>query len=373
MEALGAAAGIITTLLIVAASLCVTLVSIAIPVGIMIWIFRKVAKGEAVMVTNLPVGVVGQGVKQESARRIKKITCRSCGASKQTPPKTAYLYCDYCGALTDWDFVLACESGAASAQPGPEYERLQARLAARKGEALANGDREAYKQIQLELFDAHMKACPASYSPRLGDPDYRAALLDYTASAYTAAAFDPECQRLEQAMQMAVGALQWTRGMGKPTRVEQTSFQRLIDAFKAHNDRFLQVCEPLLASHPDEPTLELQSAIGASAFLQGWMPYLDKPQQDALMEQFGLSGQYVDVVEVETEERHCGGCGAVLQVVPGARRVICESCGRANDVSLAEIACTSCGTPLSLPVGKTHFSCPSCQADLRMEGVAPGS
>jgi len=38
---------------------------------------------------------------------VKQVTCSACGAPKRLPSKTAYLYCDHCGALVDYDFRLA--------------------------------------------------------------------------------------------------------------------------------------------------------------------------------------------------------------------------------------------------------------------------
>jgi hypothetical protein len=35
---------------------------------------------------------------------VKKVDCSRCGAPKRLPSKTAYLYCDHCGSLIDYDF-----------------------------------------------------------------------------------------------------------------------------------------------------------------------------------------------------------------------------------------------------------------------------
>src|SRR4051794_191965 len=42
-----------------------------------------------------------------SSRFVKRATCARCGAPKTRPSKTAYLYCDKCGALVDYDFRIA--------------------------------------------------------------------------------------------------------------------------------------------------------------------------------------------------------------------------------------------------------------------------
>ena len=38
---------------------------------------------------------------------VKRVNCRKCGAPKLLPSATAYLYCDFCGTLMDYDFRLA--------------------------------------------------------------------------------------------------------------------------------------------------------------------------------------------------------------------------------------------------------------------------
>src|SRR5215467_5912146 len=38
---------------------------------------------------------------------IKRVNCSQCGAPKSLPSPTAYIYCDYCGSLMDYDFRMA--------------------------------------------------------------------------------------------------------------------------------------------------------------------------------------------------------------------------------------------------------------------------
>lgn len=381
MEAIGAIAITVFTIVIIA---CSALLPIIIMAGVGFLIYKRIKSGQGVMIqTNIP-GVaeaiasaaggtavaIGGAVQQSGPRQLKRVTCRTCGASKLTPPKTAYLYCDYCGTLTDWDFRMACEKSG-SAQPGPKYEQLNAQLAPKLGEALASGDRENYLDLQKQLFDAHMTACPASYSPRLGDPEYRQQLLIYTALCYSTAAFDADTKQKENAMQMAMGGLQWTGGIGTQRQVEPTGFRRLIDTFKAHNARFLDINRVHLLMHPDHPPEELLTSIGGSAFIQGWLPYLDQNQQNELIAEFGLSGEYVSAEPPKGAERPCQGCQTTLTVLEGAKRSVCEACGHTNDWTQAQIPCTSCGVQIMVPPGQTRFTCPSCGADMRLDGAAP--
>lgn len=349
----------LVSLLVVLASVVATLLSVLLPlaiVGVVLFLVSKQAgRGGLLVVQATP----------PAPKRLKKVACTQCGGSKVTPPKTAYVYCDYCGSLVDWDFRIAC-STAGSARPGPAYEALQAQEGPKQKAAKDRGDREAYQASVRRVFDAHFTAAKGSWSPRLGDPDYRAALLEYTAQHYTLAAFDDDCVAKEAAMMHAVKGLQWA--VGFQPKVGRASFEVLLDAVLAHNDRFVAVGQPLLDTHPDGPTADLQRKIARSAFAQGWMTTLDKAGQDHMIERLGLGGEYVDVPDAKTQERHCGGCGRTLAVVEGARKVVCEDCGHTNDVQHPEIRCSGCGGPVSVLFAKRSFRCPSCSTELRVDG-----
>jgi LSD1 subclass zinc finger protein len=56
---------------------------------------------------------------------VKQVTCTRCGAPKQLPSKTAYLYCDHCGSLIDYDFRLA-NSGTSAGLTNTVYQLLDA-------------------------------------------------------------------------------------------------------------------------------------------------------------------------------------------------------------------------------------------------------
>ncbi len=306
------------------------------------------------------------GTPAAGPRMIKRVQCPCCGSAKVTPSATAYLYCDYCGTLIDWDFRIACEASG-SALPGPVYEALVDRLNPAQERALAAGDREGYRETLVQLFEAHFDACPASYSPRLGDPEYRQALLDYTVDSYLEAAFDPETKSLEKAMDAAVGALDWSDGMD----VGAAGFLAMVDAFESHSRRWIELTTPLMDRFPDHTDPGLAMRMAGSIFIQGWLPYLDDRSRDQMLARFDLQGEYTELQPVDTRQTRCGGCGGPLAVVKGARRVVCEGCGRTNDIERGEITCHGCGGRVSIPVGVAHPSCPACGGDLRVDGGIP--
>ena len=352
-----------------------TLISVAIPIA-MIYFIRKAMSGgigQQIVPTQLvyqqpypmaPMPMVPP--MPPPPPQIKKCVCRSCGASKAQQAKTAFIYCDYCGALVDWDFRIAITT-AGSARPGPEYQRLEAEVAPLLAYALAQGDRHSYRATLLRLINQHMDSCRASYSPRLGDPAYRAAQLEFQVNSILETDFDPPTRALKANMEQAITGLQRYPRPGQPMGVEPQSFRRMFAACMAHHARFMDVVRPFIPQHPDRPSFELISAIQTSIFAQAWLRHLEKHDQDWLIAQLRLEGEYIPYQPVATNERHCGGCGASLAVVQGAYRVVCELCGYTNDVQRPELACTSCTAPLSIPLGVARFPCPHCRVDLRVD------
>ena len=112
---------------------------------------------------------------------VKRVDCPSCGGPKKLASASAYVYCDYCGALADFDFSRAC-SDASMAVPGPEYAKLVNGLQPQLKAALQAGDRESYRALQRQIFEAYATACPRALSHRISDPDYRANLVDFMAA-----------------------------------------------------------------------------------------------------------------------------------------------------------------------------------------------
>ncbi len=357
------------TLVITLVTLLATALSFLIPIGFMAvftWIFiKRLQSGDAQIVVSSPLLAAAIPQTGGGPKRIKEVRCKQCGGSRSTPYKTAYVYCDFCGSLTDWDFQKACAT-AGSARPGPAYEALQRKEQAVQDEARRAGDVLSFEASIRRVFDAYIDAAPGGLSPRIKEPEYREAQLTYMTRCYTAAGLDEDCRRRELAMQGAVKGLQWRPGFGT-TKVEPSSFRTLLDTFLDHNARFLEVSEPFLDDNPDGADNALLRRIGASAFAQGWLPYLDKAEQDAMIQRLDLDGSYIDVPDVATTTRHCGGCARELRVVDGAKRVLCEDCGHLNDVEHPEIPCTGCGSPFSVQWSKKRFACPSCSTELRVD------
>jgi LSD1 subclass zinc finger protein len=98
-----------------------------------------------------------------------------------------------------------------------------------------------------------------------------------------------------------------------------------------------------------------------STFCQGWLPHLSPEDGERLLEYYGIKGEYTKVEAQPTETHPCGGCGVELVTVPGAKVVVCESCGFRIDIQGGAVPCHQCGAPLTYPVGVDELACPYCR------------
>lgn len=352
---MGAIVSVIITLVVV----LLAVVSVGASVA-MAWYFRKSLQGQlaGLQVVNL----AGPMVQPAGPPRMKQTRCRTCGGNKVKPSKTAYVYCDFCGALADYDFRLAMSRG--SAPPGPAYEALQRQEKPLQDMALARRDLQALRGSLARVFDGHMRACPASYTPRLGDPEYRRKLLDYTVECHVSAKLDPETARLEQGMMASIRGIAWMPSLSG-MRVEPSSFWTMTQAWLAHDEHFRRLASQHVGRYPETINDDILKAMGTSLFAQGWLGYLDSADQERLLGHLGLQGDYLTPAPVQTLERHCGGCSKPLEVVSGAWKTVCEGCGAMNDTRQPELQCNSCGAPFCIPAEHPHFACPYCRADVR--------
>jgi hypothetical protein len=164
----------------------------------------------------------------------------------------------------------------------------------------------------------------------------------------------------------ALQAVTYHQVPGQVPRADSASLRRFVDAAKAYMKRYFELSETQLDLHPDRPSAEALRAFETSKMVQNWLPLLGPEDQAWLIAELGMSDDYVAAEPVATQQRHCGHCAAPLQVVQGARRVLCFRCGHHNDVAAPEIACTTCGAEISIPSGADRLLCPHCNAEMQL-------
>jgi hypothetical protein len=298
---------------------------------------------------------------------VKRCTCVTCGAAKKLPTVTAYMYCDYCASLIDYDLRRACEGDTA---PSPGYAAAVNSAHAACQAAVAAGDREGYRALQERIYEAYVVHVPMAVSHRArNDPGYRRAYVGYMAAAAVARAFDPAAQELDAEMMQRVMSLRYTGDMMAPM-VAPDSLWPVADTLEKQieADRALYRSAGLGQLDPDHAE-HLIGKLAWSGFCQGWLGMVPAGTAAQLLERAGLTNEYVPVQAEDGQPRHCGGCGAQFSALPGAKSVICDGCGRTIGLGSAEIPCAACGATMTLPAGADQLTCPFCQSQVRRAGI----
>jgi DNA-directed RNA polymerase subunit RPC12/RpoP len=296
---------------------------------------------------------------------IRQCTCEQCGGQKKLPSPTAYMYCDYCSALVDYDFRAAVRGASATTMPDPNYVQWINRIGADKRAAKAAGDRAGYEQLERQFYDSWITNSPKSVSHRVGDPVYRKAFIEFMVASSMATSFDPNMQAMEAEMTEAVKHMVYGGGatMGS-MQIDPNSFWPILDVVQ----RQQQVALSLTAAagvrelDPDLTPEPVRKRMGISTMVQGWMPYLSAEAGEEMLKRTGLQGEYKHVEPVvDGATRHCGQCGQEFIALPGAKVAVCNACGHKLDVGSAEWPCGNCGGLVTLPAGAASTTCPFCK------------
>jgi DNA-directed RNA polymerase subunit RPC12/RpoP len=298
---------------------------------------------------------------------VKRCSCVTCGAPKKLPTVTAYVYCDYCASLIDYDLRRACEGDTA---PDPAYATTVNSSHAAAQAALTAGDQDAYRSLQQRIFEAYVTGVPMAVSHRArNDPGYRSAYVGYMAEAATMRAFDPASQALEAEMRQRVMGLRYSGNIMSPT-VAPDSFWPMADTLERQIEAGrVQYRSAGLAELDPDHSGHLTGKFAWSGFCQGWLGMLPADAAAQLLDRAGLANEYVAVAAENGQPRRCGGCGAGFSALAGAKAIICEGCGRKMDLGGAEIPCAACGAGMTLPAGADRVACPFCQAQVERAGI----
>ena len=292
---------------------------------------------------------------------VKQVSCPRCGAPKRLPSKTAYLYCDHCGSLVDYDFRLA-NSGTNAGLTNTVFHQLIAPVQGELDRARAAGETGRYRELLRGVYTEWLRQCPQAASPRArSDPDFRDRMAAYCAESQLRKDFDPGLATLEMQMNAVIATLQRRPNGTGPWLVSEGIWQ-VAALFKELIDRSYEMlgAAGVLAMDPDEAPPGVPVRMEYSTFCQGWIPHLPPGDTGRFLAIFGLNSEYARVDGTGAETKSCGGCGDELKTMPGANTVVCESCGRKLDIAGGETPCQNCGAPLSFPVGTSTIECPYC-------------
>ncbi len=297
---------------------------------------------------------------------IKRVNCSQCGAPKSLPSPTAYIYCDYCGSLMDYDFRIA-NADTNAGLTNTVFHRIIATVQLSLMQAKARGDRDTYRQIYKQVFTQWLQECPMAASPRAKtDMTFRSQLIDYFAECAVVKDLDPQQAVMQTKMDALTAALQRIPMPGGAWRVAGP-FWEYAALFKQQMDTtyVLLKQQGVLAMDPDHAPEGVPIRMEYSTFCQAWLPHLSPEDGKRLLKFYGLAAEYDEVRPQQTEAHHCGACGSEIHSLPNAQKVVCESCGFMIDVGSEAIPCQKCGALLSFPVSANHIICPYCSTDTR--------
>jgi len=312
-----------------------------------------------------PGDMLPESLKAHS-RFIKRVNCSQCGAPKSLPSTTAYIYCDYCGSLMDYDFRMA-NADTNAGLTNTVFHRIIAAVQMPLMQAKARGDREAYRQIYRQVFTQWLQECPMAASPRAkNDMAFREQLIAYFAECAVVKDLDPQQDVLQAQMDQLVARLQRIPIPGSAWRAAGP-FWEYAALFKQQMETTYALLKQMgvLAMDPDHAPEGVPIRMEYSTFCQAWLPHLSPEDGDRLLKLYGLAAEYDEVKPQQTDERHCGACGSEIHTLPGAKQVVCESCGFTIDVGSQAVPCQKCGALLSFPVSTNHVVCPYCSTDTR--------
>jgi LSD1 subclass zinc finger protein len=297
---------------------------------------------------------------------IKRVSCTRCGAPKSLPSATAYLYCDYCGSLIDYDFRIAnAETNAGITNT--VFHRLMAAVQGQMTQARAHGDRDTCRALYRQVFAQWLQECPMAASPRARtDAAFRDQFVAYSAECAITKDFDPRQVGLDAQMAALTASLQRIPTPGGAWRVAG-GFWPYAEMHKRQMElTYERIHEKGVdAMDPDQAPPGVPLRMEFSTFVQAWLPHLSPAEGEQLLALYGLNAEYDAVRPQPTDSHQCGACGTQIQTVAGARQVVCEACGHTLDIGGGAVPCRSCGKLLSFPVGVSRVKCPYCSADTR--------
>jgi DNA-directed RNA polymerase subunit RPC12/RpoP len=329
--------------------------------------FKKSKPKQSSVSTGLPKtgDAISDSLKAHS-RFIKRVSCSQCGAPKSLPSTTAYIYCDFCGSLMDYDFRMA-NANTNAGITNTIYHRIMMTVQMPLAQAKARNDRDAVRHIYKQVFTQWLQECPNAASPRaIKDMDFRNQLIDYFAECAVVKDMDPNQITLQTQMDGLVARLQRIPQPGGAW-LAAGPFWEYAALFKQQMEGTYALIRQLGVHNmdPDKASETVALRMEYTTFCQAWLPHLPPADGERLLKFYGLNAEYDEVQPHQSEHRHCGQCGSDIEALPGAKQVVCESCGFTIDVNSQAIPCQKCGALLSFPVSVNHVVCPYCSTDTR--------
>lgn len=286
------------------------------------------------------------------AKRVRARQCPRCGGYKRTVPRTAYVYCDYCGVLFDYDEDLA-RKPRGGVESMHILRILTDGVRAEIVRAWNAGDEAAYRQAWRWPYEMDMILCPENWSPRNGDPAYRRAMIDF--SVGVTVLHNRDETRREASILRGEAREEATRAPGEHTL--RRFLARTHDLLRIEEAAFRRA--GLFEIHPDALDPGTYYRINMVLAVMDWSQVLSDEHFGLLLAISKISTERLECEPAAFGQATCGHCGERLLLMEGARSVVCEACGHCLNCQLA-YPCTHCGAPLLAAPDGSSVKCAWC-------------
>lgn len=313
--------------------------------------------------------------------------CPTCSSMKINPPQTAYIYCDFCGTLFDYDASVSWGDAGTLDSDDVDATLNQASSKMLRA-AFEAGDKAEYARILRWRNEVAIEVAPEGYSPRIGDPEYRQALIENVLVPWQIATrFDAGYMALSKEVDAAheVALDKITKYIGKLNMGADPDSDKMLVRKETCREKLLALLEVsrrlwelegaimeregIFAAHPDSFTRELFMRTNASNFVRPWLGMVPGDVGETLLAAAGVRDEYIKGPMVEMERRGCGQCGRKLEIPKGAQKMVCEGCGHLLDLKNRTFPCPQCAAGLAVSTQATkvlQYHCGFCDAHFNL-------
>jgi hypothetical protein len=286
-----------------------------------------------------------------------------CGSAKATPTTSAYIYCDYCGQLMDLDME---RYRAQAPVPSDEYRTLEEKLEPEIARAKAARNRDQLMALYRRLKTRWVDDMAAMFSPRVKDPEFRAQLVDYLAFQEIVSALSTRLVESAEILNNANAGMEFEERDGRYL-IKKESLWPVIEAQRVSRDIYLEELAnfPDAVRDPDDTPPAVAKQLGYSLYIAGFMTMIDDATAKELLARTGLEASYEHAPDPELHHVFCGHCGTKQARPAGARRMLCETCGKHADIGNTA-TCHGCGSKVTIGLGQKQATCEHCRVELRL-------
>jgi LSD1 subclass zinc finger protein len=302
--------------------------------------------------------------------KIKRFTCRRCGAPKVNNYTSPYIMCDYCGNFTDIDYTMGLDSWNKDQKRTDAYNHRKAKFESDLAGLLKKRDEKAYYEMQFDYWDMYYKAFPEYLPPSIQGGEVYNHYVEIAARSTTEYYFDkvdPSLKKMEVNYTTLQQKLKYIQ-KGHLTILEGEGFFHFMNAFLDYlNASFKDFYEnPSYTLFHDVLPPDVHLKMKMSTFAQGWLPYLKKEDGEKMLLQLHFTNEYQEMKPIDGEEISCENCKKPVFAPAGSFKVHCENCHTNTSVK-TQFNCVSCGAANTVPENPAkEIACISCKTVNRL-------